>query len=281
MLVEGLALVTALSNAGSSVLVSKGMKNSNPYSASFLSTLMQAATLTLILLTDLPEPDWTAVAFFALSGILALGLGRLLYFVSMREIGVAASSAVIGSNPLVTTVLAILFLGEAVAPSTFLGALMVGVGIFLMSGASGVLGKGSGLIIACLSALAYAFSNIVRKMGINVQPNSLLGAQVGAMSGVLSFFMYLTFKGVLSQIKVNRHGMGCYVAAGIIASLGWIALMKALELGSVSVVTTIAYSYPLFSLLLSWLFLREQELGWRVASGCLVIVLGVVVVTLL
>jgi len=46
-------------------------------------------------------------------------------------------------------------------------------------------------------------------------------------------------------------------------------------------VTTIVFSYPLFILLLSWLFLREEEeLTWRVLAGCLFIVVGVIVVSL-
>lgn len=57
--------------------------------------------------------------------------------------------------------------------------------------------------------------------------------------------------------------------------------MKALEMGTVSVVSTIVFSYPLFSLLLSWLFLKGQEdLSWRVIVGCLVIVMGIAIVSL-
>jgi uncharacterized membrane protein len=55
----------------------------------------------------------------------------------------------------------------------------------------------------------------------------------------------------------------------------------ATEVGSVSVVTTIVFSYPLFSLLLSWIFLRKQEnLTLRIALGCLVVVAGVVLVSI-
>jgi len=53
-------------------------------------------------------------------------------------------------------------------------------------------------------------------------------------------------------------------------------------MGTVAVVTTIVFSYPLFSLLLSWLFLRGQEdLGPRVIVGYVVIVVGVILVSLI
>jgi drug/metabolite transporter (DMT)-like permease len=58
--------------------------------------------------------------------------------------------------------------------------------------------------------------------------------------------------------------------------------MVAMEMGTVAVVTTIVFSYPLFSLLLSWLFLRGQEdLGPKVIGGSVVIVAGVILVSLI
>ncbi|UCH57727.1 MAG: EamA family transporter, partial [Candidatus Bathyarchaeota archaeon] len=72
-----------------------------------------------------------------------------------------------------------------------------------------------------------------------------------------------------------------YSAAGAFQAVGWFALMVAMEMGTVAVVTTIVFSYPLFSLLLSWMFLREQEeVTLRVIAGCVLIVAGVVAVTL-
>jgi len=46
--------------------------------------------------------------------------------------------------------------------------------------------------------------------------------------------------------------------------------------------TSIVYSYPLFSVLLARLMLRDTEtLTRRVVAGCVLIVLGVVLVSLL
>ena len=44
--------------------------------------------------------------------------------------------------------------------------------------------------------------------------------------------------------------------------------------------TTIVFSYPLFSLILTWLFLKgEEKITRRIAAGCIVIVAGVVIVS--
>lgn len=281
MLVEGLSLITALSNAISSVLVSRGMRNSNPSSASLISTFIQGAILTGLLMINFPEINMSALFFFAVSGVLALGLGRLLYFVSVERLGVAVSSAIIGINPLITTVLVLVFLGEEVVVTTFIGAVLVVAGIFLLSGTERGSIRRKSIIIPFLSALSYALSNVVQKVGLNTQPDPLLGAQVGAAAGVLSFLLYLATAGKLKEITADRSALGFYSAAGLSSSVGWVTMMRAMQMGTVSVVTTIVFSYPLFSLLLSWLFLRGQEdLGWRVIAGCLIIVMGISLVTL-
>ncbi|MDH5201291.1 MAG: hypothetical protein OEW93_10415 [Candidatus Bathyarchaeota archaeon] len=54
MLVEGLALVTAVSNAVSALLISKGMRGSDALSAALISTSVQAAILSTFLLFRIP-----------------------------------------------------------------------------------------------------------------------------------------------------------------------------------------------------------------------------------
>jgi len=281
LFIEIFSLITSVSNAVSSILISKGMEKSNPLSASLISTLMQVAILTVFLLADIPEIDWFAITLFAISGAFALGLGRLLNFMSIENIGVAITSSVVGINPLITSFLAILFLGEQALFSTFLGAILVAAGIFLLNGLEGKSFKKRFLIVPFLSALFYAFANVIRKIGLNVQSEPLLGAQVGAAAGTISFLLYLIASGKIGMLRVTAKSFGYYFMAGVSSSLGWIAMMYALQTGNVSIVTTIVFSYPLFSLILSWLFLRGREiLSWRTILGCIIIVMGVIVVTL-
>ena len=281
MLVEGFALVTSITNAVSALFISKGMRNSNALSAALISTSVQAGILTTFLILQLPSLNWTAVALFALSGVFALGVGRLLYFIAVGRIGVAVSSAVIGCNPLISAFLAIVFLGERFKFAVFLGALLVVVGIFLLSGATRQTTGGGALVVPFLSAFSYSLANVIRKAALNFQPDPTLGAQIGAMAGSLCLIAYLIATGRLGEIRADERGLGFYSAAGASQAVGWFALMVAMEMGTVAVVTTIVFSYPLFSLLLSWVFLRgEEEVNLRVIAGCVLIVAGVVSVTL-
>ena len=280
MNIEGLALFTSVSNAISAVLVAKGLSDSDPPSACLLTTTVQALALLILSAFKTPILDWTAIVLFALNGLFALWLGRLLYFVAVERIGVAASSAIIGSNPLLSTLLAVIFLGEQVGQTTLAGVILVVLGVFLISGAGKEAVKLGPMVIPLLSALAYAVSNVLRKAALNVQPEPLFGAQVASVAGTLGLLGYLMASGRLSQLKVGRRDLVYFTSAGVVAAAGWLAFMMATEGGPVSVVTTIVFSYPLFSLLLSWVFLRKEErLTLRLAAGCLVIVIGVVLVS--
>ena len=280
MLFEVLAFITAVTSALGTVLAAKGMKGASPLGAAFYSVLTQAVILTLLLLTRSFNTDLLAVAYFVLAGVLALGLGRLLNFIAMRNMGAAKTSAVIGSSPVLATLLSILFLAEPLVASTLAGACTVTVGIVLISGATGFKMERA-LIISLLSTFSYSLSNIFSKAGLRVQPDPFLSAQINAAAGLLFFIAYLAITRQRTTFKVGKNGLICFTATGVLSSIGWLTLMKALELGVVSVVTTIVYSYPLLTLVLGRVFLREERLDKRTVIGSALIVAGVAIVTLL
>jgi len=278
MLPEALALVTALTNALGVVLIAKGMRGAAPTVAAFYSVAVQAAILTALLLTRLPPLDPYAVGLFALSGLLALGLGRLLNFQAMKGIGVARTSALVGSNPVITTALSMIILAERPTATTILGALTVASGVALISGAQGFTVDRL-FLVGLASALSYSLSNIAGKAGLNAQPDPFLSAQVGAAAGLLFYTLY--FAATRQSLKVGRESLGLFAATGLLSSVGWLAMMKALELGAVSTVTTIVFSYPLISLILTRVLIRDEVLTARTVVGSVLVVLGVVAVILL
>ena len=283
MLVVAYSVITAFCNALSAVLAAMGMRGSNPNAANLYMALSQVAVLSALLLADMPPVSWAALAYFAVSGALANCVARLLNFRSMRVIGVANTSAVVGSSPLISTVLAIVFLGEPMLLTVVAGAALVVAGVYLISGSEG-LGRVSGgaLVAPVLSAVFYAVSNIFRKLGLNLQPHSVLAAQSSTLSGLLLFAGYLLASRQTRDLATPRRSLLYYVAAGLVGGVGWVAIMKAMNLGTVSVVGTIVFSYPLISLALTWLLLRGQErITTRTVLGCVTVVAGVVLVTLL
>ncbi len=284
MYVEVLSLFTAFCYGASAVFARKGMRESNPMTGVLVATVVQVVIISGLLISAPPKStNMVGIAFFVASGILASTLGRLFNYTSIEKLGVPVSATIIGSSPLFSTAFAVIFIGENVALSTFLGTLLIVSGIALTREGGD---KGprltSVILLPVASAAFYGASSVVRKVGLNLLPEATLGALVGASSSLLSFALYLTATGRLSDVRLSRDSVKYFLASGVVISLGWICMFNALSAGDVSVVSALIGANPLFSLVLSMLLLRDvEEFGWRVAAGCLSIVAGAAVITLL
>jgi transporter family protein len=257
------------------------MRLSNPATANLVSTITQVIILSLLLLSNIPIINFSALGFFIASGVFASGFGRLFNYISVDRLGVSVSGALVGISPLLTTILAIIFLGEIVSISTILGAIFIVGGVFVISYQGEGFKWSRNLSFPLISAIFYSLSGIVRKIGLNIQPNSLLGAQIGSFAGLLSYIIYLTASRNLDQIKTNKNGLMYFIGSGIVISIAWIAMFNALMIGNVSVVSSIIGGYPLFSLVLSYIALKgTEDFGLNVILGSLIIVIGVVIISL-
>lgn len=284
MYVELLSLFTAVCYGASAVLTRKGMRDSNPITGAVVAALVQVVVLLGLLLAYPPARiDWTAIAFFVASGILASTLGRLLNFMSIERLGVPVSASIIGSSPLFSTLFAVVAIGESVALTTVLGTVFVVIGIALTSGGNKLGSKllGSALVIPVMSAAFYGASSVVRKVGLNILPDSVLGAFVGAASSLVSFFLYIVTTKRVAEVRLSRNSVKYFMGSGLAVSAGWLTMFAALSTGSVSVVSALIGTNPLFSLALSLVFLRETEdINRRIAAGAFAIVAGAAIITL-
>jgi drug/metabolite transporter (DMT)-like permease len=280
LLFETLALVTSLTNALGVTLIARGMKGAKPIVAAFYSVAVQTIILVALLLTRMPQLNWVAVGYFALGGVLSLGVARLLNFVAMRRLGVAKTSALIGSSPVITTLLSLVILSDSPDLATLAGAGTVALGVALISGASGFKME-KALLVGLASALAYSLSNIASKSGVLLQPDPFLSATTGAVAGLAVISAYLIATGQTRDLGISRQSLACFAATGVLSSVGWLTMMAALETGSVGVVTTIVYSYPLFALITTRLLMKEEKFTTRTVLGSTLVVVGVAIVTLL
>ena len=285
MFVEILSLFTAACYGASSVLARKGMKDSNPMTGVIVGTLVQLTLLSVLVIVDPPEAfNWTAIALFAASGIFASTLGRLFNFTSIDRLGVPLSASIIGANPLFSTFLASVFLGEKVSPSTLLGTILIVAGVVVArSGGQAFMEiKKEALIIPIASAAFYGASAVTRKAALNLLPESALGAVVGALASLVTFGSYLILTRRTDNLQLNWGSGRFFLINGVVVTLAWLGNFTALSVGTVSVVTALGGTNPLFSVILSAVLLKDSEkLNSRIVIGCLGIVAGAAVITLL
>ncbi len=123
---------------------------------------------------------------------------------------------------------------------------------------------------------------MTRKAALNNLLESALGAVVGALASVVSFGAYLLLTRRTGDIRFNWEGGKFFIVNGVVVTLAWLAMFSALTIGKVSVVTALGGTNPLFSVILSAILLKDSEkLNSRIIIGCLAIVAGAMVITLL
>lgn len=276
------ALLTAFGFGLNAVLVKRGMKESTPVTATLVIACVQVTTLSVLTLLDRPEFNWTAILYFIVAGIGTAIFGRTLNYMSIDRIGVPISSSLTGTNPLFTMIIATIFLGEHVSITTIIGSLLVATGIVLISGwgADTKLDLRD-LLLPLGSAFFYASSGIVRKAGLNISPEPLLGAVVGAATSLVAYPLILRLIGRSGELRFTKSSLLWLIGGGLTTTLAWIGMFTATQLGSISVVSAIIGANPLFGLILSALMLRDVEkITKQVAAGCLLIVVAMIVITL-
>ncbi|MER2265124.1 DMT family transporter [Methylobacterium oxalidis] len=224
---------------------------------------------------------WAAIGGIVLSGLIHLAYSLCL----QRGYQVADLSVVYptarGTGPLLSSIGAFLLLGETPTLLKVMGLLGVVVGIGLIStqgdlaafrrpgGQAGVRwGVGTGALIACYTVVdAY----VVKSLGVHP-------VILDWCSNLLRFLLLAPL--VLRNVDHARARMAgrwrLAVAVGLLSPLSYIFVLFALDMGApLSVVAPAREMSMMVGALLGIFVLREAVGRWRLI-GCLVLVLGVV-----
>jgi drug/metabolite transporter, DME family len=283
---EFFALANAFLFALHNIFTKKALRYSNPATGVISSLLINIVFLWAMSILFVPIANVTLVSIliFVVVGFFQPGLTRLLTYKGIDALGVAITDPIRASTPLFSAVMAIIFLGEKMTLPIIVATLMIIAGITLLSWRSGSLKLvGSALFLwypIAASALAGA-SQVVRKFGLAAVPHPFLAAAVTATSSFVVSIVTLWYVEKNQETwKMNRQCFWWFLAAGITISLGMTCIYYALDLGKVSVVIPISSTGPLFSLILTALFLRDVErVTLRIVLSALMIVSGVVLLT--
>jgi uncharacterized membrane protein len=135
------------------------------------------------------------------------------------------------------------------------------------------------LIYPFLAATCFGLVQIVRKLGLS-QAGPVFDAALNITAALVASSAFVVASGNWRALKVDRGSFGYLVAGGAAENVGVLLVIVALGYGEVSVVSPLSATAPLFVLLLALLFPSDTvRLGWRVASGIVLIVLGVLLLT--
>jgi DME family drug/metabolite transporter len=296
MMGEFAALGAAISWTVSALLYGKALSETKPVSANIVRLTLTGAVLLAFLvatgmfgvLTSLP----TSVAVLAgASGIIGLGLGDTLYMISLKMIGVARAVPVTCTYPLFNLLWVALLAGEPITWSVALGAVVIVLGIWLLSleGERDPLGSqkkvlSRGLAVALATAVLWSVSIAMMGLAVKETPNlddALAINTVRVLTIAVSFAASAPIVDrSLGFLKMPKRTVAALIAGGIVAlGLGWFFLAYSFISTLQSRAVPISSATPLFSTLAGVLLLHEK-VNAKNAMGSIMIVAGIFIIFL-
>jgi uncharacterized membrane protein len=277
-----LAMASAFFSAIGTMLIQRGLQRSNFYAGFWINVTVGMIGLWTAVLLFVPrsEWDWSALPYFIFSGIVGTACGRLFRVAAIEKVGGPVAAAIGNLAPLIATGLAIVLLNEQVTFAILTGTLVIVLGTILLS----LSGKHVGfparfLIYPFLAAICFGVVQIARKLGLS-QAGPLFDAALNISAAMVASTAFVIASGNLRSLLVDRTSLLFLSLGGAAENTGVLLVIVALGLGNVSVVSPLSATAPLFVLVLALLFPSgTRRLGWRVAVGTVLIVLGVILLT--
>jgi transporter family protein len=114
-----------------------GLIKIEPFTALTIRTTTIAAIMILAALftgrlSTIVQVDWRAASFIVAEGIFAALLGQLAYYYAIKGGEISFVSPLVAAFPLVTILLAFLFLGENLSVQKFIGAVLIVAGVIII-----------------------------------------------------------------------------------------------------------------------------------------------------
>jgi transporter family protein len=283
-----LALLSAMSFGLSQIFVRKNLEKSNALYISLTVTIMGNILLWPLALyfTDLTAVNTEGLLLFIAAGFLAPGIARLFYFKGMETAGISANASIFATYPLYTSIVAVMLLGEALTVENWIGLVCVMAGVIQVGRQTNSNGQSAnatkkGLIVPVLGSLAIAFSQIVRKEGLNVYNQPLLGVAVGYTTSLIVYVAVLAFSKKSMPRNFSRQDLQNFWKPGAGIAAGWLLSFLALSTEMVSIVAPLLQTELLFILFFAYLFLRKiEKVNVKLVASAVLIILGVLLISI-
>ncbi|TMG94296.1 MAG: DMT family transporter [Betaproteobacteria bacterium] len=277
-----LALLASAFLGTAVVIANVGLRYLDPARGALVSIPSTTLLFWLLALFLFRGKGWNASAFaiFAAVGLIFPALVTFLNFASNRLTGPTVAGTISSTTPLFAVLGAILFLGERLTPAAAAGTAAIVLGVVALTARGADLPRTWAAWVILLPLAGAAIrggAQATVKGGLALWPDPFVAALVGyTVSSATIFASNRAFVTRASK-ALDRRGICWFVAVGLCNGLGVLAMYAALNRGQVSVVSPLVATYPLFTLALSALFLREERFGPRVLLGVALTVAGVVV----
>ncbi len=249
------------------------------------------AFTSLLLGENLSLISSQAILLLLLSGAVGIGFGDTMYFEAINCIGPNRSLLLATLAPIITAVLALIFLGEKIVPLAWLGVAITLMGILLVITQKHDSINGSakndrtGILFALLFAFAQAAGAVISRWALT--QTSITPLQ----SSVVRIFAGIVF--LFGWIAITRTRLGGWMKPGNVNAKSWLKVSLVVLLGAylplwlqqvafknteVGIAQTLLATAPIFILPIS--ALQKEKISLREIFGMVISVAGIAVLFL-
>lgn len=249
-----------------------------------------AVTATLWLLAPWWLEDVTgrgdALLVFAAIGLLFPATVTLMIYEGNARLGPTLTATVSSTAPLFAFAAAVLVLGEALSWAVALATAMIVAGIALLSWQGQAIAtasralRGADLLFPAGAAVVRGASQAAMKLGLALWPSAYAALLVGYTVSSLVVLAAGRLAARRRPQHYTRRGVAWFLAVGACNGSAMFLMYAALALGEVTRVAPVVASYPLITLLLSALLLREERFSRLQFAGIALTIAGVVICVL-
>ena len=243
------------------------------------SWIMALLTSPIESIATLSSKTWI---FLVLSG-LATGASWLCYFYALQKGDINKVVPIDKSSTILTMILALIFLGEAITPYALISIIMIGCGTLLMiekkRSETNANNGSSWLLFALLSAIFASLTSILGKVGIE-GVDSNLGTAIRTSVVLIMAWLTVVLTGKREKIKeTERKELLFIILSGFATGASWLCYYKALQDGKASVVVPIDKLSILVTIIFSY-FVFHEKLSKKALAGLILIIAGTMLMTL-
>ena len=238
-------------------------------------------SLILALLSGSSFPDSEVLWKFTIVGIIAPGSSQGLFVSSIGSIGPARTSILIGTSPVFSVLLAIIFLDESWKTTIMIGTLLTVVGSALISWEKGIRFRQIGIVFAIATSLTFGIRDVVaRHFNLGTDVSSWWSGTVVLIAASITLWIFVFIKFAPIWKAQTRKALPEFIPSGIMIGIALPLLLEALNKGAVNIVAPLALAAQNIAIvILSGWFFGSRERTRQVITAMILIFIGGIVVT--
>jgi drug/metabolite transporter (DMT)-like permease len=281
----GLALCSSISFGLFSVMARKAMNQGSAISASVVSVVVGLPIMFALSLyySSWGSLTWEGVFWFTVTGFLAPGLARPLIYLSIRYVGVGRAMPLITVTPFISMLVAVAWLREQPSTVIYGATALVVTGCFLIA----LKPEGDKdwrrifLFLPFAHSLVMAFASTTRRYSLLVFPDFLIGILIASIASLPAILLFWPFLPAEERWRIEKGGLKMMIQTGLLNSLSFLMFFASFQFGPVSIVVPVCYAAPLFALVFTRIWLRDDEaLTWQKCVGAATLFVGVALIVI-